>query len=950
MENTDGAALTGDGSFDGPTRDELKKREERFRSLTKLSSDWYWETDEDGRFVFVSEGAQPVWNRAPDSILGKTRLELLSDVNQNGVLEYVEKIARREPFRDIRYQAPAPVSERIPYISISGEPIFEDRIFKGYRGIGRDITEEMAVAKKLAQLADENRALLENTLDIIALLDQEGRMLRVNRAFSEILGYGREEIVGRSYKDFLAPDQIEKTRQVEQRLRTGKNTIQNFESRWLRKSGEPVYLSLSVRWTADNRQMVASARDVTERTLTRAELQKSRRRLSSTLESIGDAFFSVDRAWRLTYINHKTASVLGRARDTLVGKILWEAIPEILGSPAFVHYRTAMETGENTFFESYYAPVRAWLEVRVFPHLDGLSVFFHDITARRTAEQAIRSSEQRFREVIEMTPSAYLLADADATLLDVNPALCGIAGYGRDELVGQSMLRLFPASPFDQALSTMDGASAVHGREAVIMHKQGHPVYVLVNADIKRDGEGRPLSVTAFLTDITARKQAEERLEQLATHDGLTGLPNRALLNERLQRMLDSACDHDSIAVLFIDLDRFKEVNDSMGHEPGDMLLCEVARRLQMNLRPNDVVARLGGDEFVVAAGCSRGMESAEKITENLFAALAAPFYIAGQEVYICASVGISMFPEHGKTTERLFQHADTAMYRAKAAGRNGYRFFEEEMSVEAKIRMTLEHALRRALERNEFELNYQPRLDLKTMTIVGMEALLRWNHPQLGPVAPMQFIPIAEERGLIDAIGQWVLKEACMHTRHLIDRFGRSLRVSVNLSARQLKCPDLVRKVQDALSEAGLPAHLLELELTESALIEDMDVSASMLKELKKVGILLSVDDFGTGYSGLAYLQRFPLDALKLDRSFINQQIDGDRNARFIKAFIDLAHALNLSVVAEGIETPDTLAFLRDCACDEGQGYLLAQPLVLGDFECFLARLPAPGSDAEAA
>jgi EAL domain-containing protein (putative c-di-GMP-specific phosphodiesterase class I) len=301
------------------------------------------------------------------------------------------------------------------------------------------------------------------------------------------------------------------------------------------------------------------------------------------------------------------------------------------------------------------------------------------------------------------------------------------------------------------------------------------------------------------------------------------------------------------------------------------------------------------------------------------------------------------MFPQDGGTKELLFQNADTAMYRMKASGRNGYRFFESEMSVEPKIRMTLEQSLRRALERNEFELHYQPRLDLKTMGIVGMEALIRWNHPQLGRVQPLQFIPIAEERGLIGSIGRWVLDEACMQTKRLMDKFGRPLRVSVNLSARQLKSRDILDQVSASLKKADLPHQLLELELTESAIIEDMDVSAGVLKELKKLGILLSIDDFGTGYSGLSYLRRFPIDTLKLDRSFVEQQADGISNFKFIKAFVDLAHALNLSVVAEGVETSETLQFLREAACDEAQGYLFAHPLPLAELEVFLSRLPPP-------
>lgn len=328
-------------------------------------------------------------------------------------------------------------------------------------------------------------------------------------------------------------------------------------------------------------------------------------------------------------------------------------------------------------------------------------------------------------------------------------------------------------------------------------------------------------------------------------------------------------------------------------------------------------------------------------IAEKLLSALKAPFTIESQEVFVTASIGISLFPHDGKTKEILFKNADMAMYGAKAAGRNNFRFFETEMGQAATVRMKLENALHHAIDREEFELHYQPRIDLKSMRVVGFETLIRWNHPKLGRVPPLQFIPIAEDCGLIEPIGHWVLQESCRQLRRLIDMTGRELRLSVNVSARQLKSKLLVQQVQDILQEVGLPSHVLELELTETALMEDMDASAAILRELKKLGVMLAVDDFGTGYSGLAYLQRFPLDVLKLDRTFLNENAEGAKNLKFVKAFLDLAHALNLSVVAEGVETREILDYLLEFSCDEGQGYLFAKPLPVDELEVFLARPP---------
>jgi predicted signal transduction protein with EAL and GGDEF domain len=355
-------------------------------------------------------------------------------------------------------------------------------------------------------------------------------------------------------------------------------------------------------------------------------------------------------------------------------------------------------------------------------------------------------------------------------------------------------------------------------------------------------------------------------------------------------------------------------------------------------IRPSDVIARLGGDEFVIAAHCASGKGAAARIGEKLLDVLTTPITIAGQDVIIGASIGISLFPCDGESKEQLFQAADTAMYRAKAAGRNRYRFFEPEMAVATRERMALETSLRPALARGEFELHYQPRIDLRSMKMVGMEALLRWNHPERGMVSPAQFIPIAEETGLIAPIGRWVLHEACMQTGRLMAQFWREMCVSVNVSARQLAHQTFVDEVRQTLRASGIPPHCLELELTESALIADIERTALMLRELHALGVKLAVDDFGTGYSGLTYLRRFPIDVLKLDRSFMHEDDEGISTFDFVKAFVDMAHALHLAVVAEGVETADAVAFLRAAACDEAQGYHFARPLPLADLRERLA------------
>jgi diguanylate cyclase (GGDEF)-like protein/PAS domain S-box-containing protein len=668
------------------------------------------------------------------------------------------------------------------------------------------------------------------------------------------------------------------------------------------------------------------------------ELKRSRERMNAMLESIGDAFFAVDREWRVIYANVKAASFAGVDLGLSIGRPLLEISPALEGTALMELYREAMASGQTASIEAYWEPSGTWIEVRAYPTEDGLSVYFHDINEKRLAAEALRKSEQRYRNLFQQAGDSILIVDRQLRIVAANGRACAHFGYREDELLGMSARDIDSNFAYGPELYESLRQGQTHLLRIVKRRKDGSTFPAEVH--VSRFDECGQEYFQAIIRDLTEREDAERQLRKLATHDTLTGLPNRALLHERLQRMLDDCAPGHSVAVMFLDLDRFKEVNDSFGHEHGDILLCEVAARLRKMLRPGDVVARLGGDEFVVAATCigdAAGDNAAAAIASKLLEALTLPVTVGAQDVVVGASIGISLFPRDAGTRELLFQTADTAMYRAKAEGRNRYRFFEAAMTVAARARMALELSLRPALARGEFELHYQPRVDLRSMAVVGMEALIRWRHPQQGMVPPQQFIGIAEETGLINPIGRWVLREACRQTRRLIDEFGRPIRVSVNVSARQLAQPGFVDEVRDALAEAGLAPSALELELTESALIEDLERTAAMLGELQGLGVKLAVDDFGTGYSGLAYLRRLPIDVLKLDRSFVLQD-DGRISAfDFVKAFVDMAHALQMSVVAEGVETAEVLDFLRSASCDEAQGYLLGRPLPLAELRDLL-------------
>ncbi|HEX2060087.1 MAG TPA: EAL domain-containing protein [Thermoanaerobaculia bacterium] len=454
--------------------------------------------------------------------------------------------------------------------------------------------------------------------------------------------------------------------------------------------------------------------------------------------------------------------------------------------------------------------------------------------------------------------------------------------------------------------------------------------------------------VIAVIRDVTERKAAEQQIEYHAYHDALTGLANRRLFQEHLSLALALAQRRASVvAVLFLDLDHFKLVNDSLGHSVGDALLREVAQRLKATVREGDTVARVGGDEFTIVLQELSRRDAAATVAQKVLRTVAQPIEVQGHRLYITTSIGITIFPDDGDDAETLLRNADTAMYRAKAAGRNTYQMATAELSRTTQERMAVENGLHHALEAGEFELLYQPQLETETMSIVGMEALLRWNHPQRGVIAPENFIGIAEERGLILPIGDWVIREACRAARRFQDNGFPNFRVAVNLSARQFRDATLLSTVENAIADSGIDPRTLELEITETVAMEDVELTMSTLARFRRQGVTIAIDDFGTGYSSLSYLKRFPIDALKIDKGFVTDLPDKFEDAAIVSSVIQLANGLGLRVVAEGVETREQLEFLRDSGCREVQGFYFSYPVRLEEIEAQLTRQPGITSPA---
>jgi diguanylate cyclase (GGDEF)-like protein/PAS domain S-box-containing protein len=578
------------------------------------------------------------------------------------------------------------------------------------------------------------------------------------------------------------------------------------------------------------------------------------------------------------------------------------------------------------------------LDIRGVPLDDGsLVTIYTNVTERRASAER----EQLAQVVFNHTPAGIIVTDENHRVLSLNPAASGMTGRSAGELLGSSVFDLILADDSwkqDQLLSSLGLHGAWRG-EVSLKRNDGEsfPASLRTNR-VEENHGGLPRHYIWIFADITERKEAEARMQHIAQHDSLTGLPNRLALLMRLGQLLPEARRHEwKIGIMFIDLDRFKTINDTLGHQVGDEMLREVACRLSKVVRETDFVARLGGDEFVVILPGINNPADAALVASKIVNALSTPIEAEGHELHTSPSIGISLFPDDGPDGDSILKNADTAMYHAKSAGRNNYQFFAADMNQIATERLDIERKLRHAISRNELALVYQPQFGANGKYPTGVEALIRWHHPSDGMIPPDRFIPIAEETGMIVEIGDWVMHTACREMRHWIDSGLKPLRVAVNVSARQLRRRDFCETVAGALAESGLPAELLELEITESSVMENPQEAIEILERLGRMGVSLAIDDFGTGYSSLAYLKLFPIDHLKIDRSFV-RDIEHDLNDRAI-AFgtIALAHSLGLNVIAEGVETADQLELLRSNGCDEVQGYLFSKPLNSGAAFAFL-------------
>ena len=763
------------------------------------------------------------------------------------------------------------------------------------------------------------------------------KFLAVNEAASRQYGFSRCEFLAMTIADIRPEEDIPDLLEATAKPIHGLQEATIWRHR--KKNGAIIDVEIvghDLLFHGIEAELIA-ARDVTERKKAEETVQK----LASIVEFSEDAILGKSMDGKITSWNRAAEKMYGYTRGEVVGRDLSFLVPPgrqaeiqaimervLSGQPIeCLETQRLTKTGSVLDVSLSVSPIKDPTGL-----ITGASAIARDITLRKRAEEQLKLQSA----ALEAAANAIVITDYEGKIVWVNRAFTTMTGYGKEEVLSKN-LRLLksgdqPESYYANLWSTISSGKVWQG-EIVNRRKDG-TTYTeeMTITPVSRDvGNPADRYFIAIKQDITKRKRAEERVQYLAYYDALTGLPNRTLLQDRLAKALAGARRRkDKAAILFLDLDRFKDINDSLGHSVADLLLQEVAERLKTWAREQDTVARVGGDEFLIVLTGVKDVADAAVATERIVNLMTAEFVVQGHSLSIGCSVGISIFPEHGADGESLIKNADAAMYSAKENGRNRFQFFTEDMNAQVVERLTLENSLRLALDKKELFLVYQPQMDIATGRITGLEALLRWQHPDLGLVPPDKFIRIAENSGLIVPIGEWVVRTACRQARKWQDEGLPAVSVAVNVSAVQFRQEGFCELIRRALHETGLAPQYLELELTESLLLANADLMLSVVQELKAMGVTLAIDDFGTGYSSFSYLRQFRVSKLKIDRVFIRDVAVNPDDAAIASAIISMAKSLHLKVIAEGVEDEAQMSFLRAHQCDEIQGYYFSKPLAV--------------------
>ena len=802
--------------------------------------------------------------------------------------------------------------------------------------------------------AEVVREVFELTAVGLVVLSPDGAFRLVNRAFCQMTGYTREELEGRTYHGLVRAEDLDTHEGTLRVVRAGSDPPPLIDTRLVHKDGREIWVRAltAVRREAGGaaRFVVSAVIDLSDSKKTEEELERHLHFTRALLDAIPSPVYFKDREGRFPLHNRAWDDVFGGSPE---GQGLHhERDHGLLERPSSTTYEAVVTTASGESRQMLYNKVSF---VDQEGAIAGLIGVITDVTRYKEAESALETSEARFRVLTESSLDLISVMDEDGTIRYQSPALRHLMGYDPSETMGSNVFDMIHRDDVEEARAAfrrvIERRQSSQAIEFRIRHRDGMwRTFESLGTNCLNNPHIR--GVVFNSRDITDRKMIQQRIQHLAYHDNLTGLPNRSLLQDRLAHSIAHAeRAQRKVAVLFIDLDYFKNINDTLGHDVGDELLRQVSRRLSECIRLEDTIARQGGDEFIVLLDSLEESRGASVVAEKILNSLRSPFILGGTEQHVSGSLGIALYPEDGLDPQTLLKNADTAMFHGKSLGKNTYQFFTQQMNIAVKRRMLLETALRRAVMLKSFALHYQPQINLDTGEIVGVEALVRWRSEDGTTLLPGDFIAVAEETGLINEMGEWVLREGCRQAKAWRDAGMHPMRMAINLSARQFSDRSFLEMVNRVLDDTGFDPAWLEMEITESQVMRQTEGMIMLLNQLSEMGIHLAIDDFGTGYSSLSYLKRLPIQKLKIDQSFVRDITVDPNDTAIVVAIINMARSLDLETIAEGVETAGQLALLRSKGCRMGQGFLFSPPASAENLEEMLrqnnvyARLPAVAS-----
>ena len=930
-------------------RKALEASEHQFRSLAENLPDNIARWDCSGRYLYINPVHERTLRKPAEEVIGTRIPESYDRV----VAAIARVVATGEALPSVRQTLRSETGEwRMHEVSLTPERDQQGRI-ASVLGVGRDVTRQAQTEEALAASERQFRTLAENLPNYLARHTTRAEIIYQNPRLEAFCGRKIHDVVGKTPTQAYPHGRFaEYERALLETARTGNE--RQMELRFTTETGRQCVHHVHLVAERDETGVVSSVQtigfDITEQQRAAQHLKHAVDFAEGIIAAIPDILFEMDRDGRYLNVWTKNADMLAGPADALIGRTVGEVLPARQAVAAMQAIREADEhgvayghmilvdlpDGSHRWFEHSLAK-----KPGATPATDTFLVLSRDVTERKQIEDLLASRELEFRTLVEHSPDTIARYDKAFRRVYANPTFASLVAGGEALLIGKKPSEC-PGGPhtllYEQKLGEVFASGKAVEFELNWKEKDGAERCHLIKMAPEPGVDNTVEHVLAVGRDISELHVARQKIHQMAYYDPLTGLPNRALFSERLRQILGDGSTRSQLAgVMMIDMDRFKGINDTMGHAAGDELLRDAARRLSTSVRPGDIVARFGGDEFAIALPAIGERRALEDISRTILSRFDERFVLNGKDVFVSCSIGIALSPVDGIDVDGLMKYADSAMYSAKRSGRRGFCFYSKDLTVDATAHLLLESELHRAIERGEFELHYQPKVSFVDNEVVGSEALMRWMRPGVGLVPPSQFIPITEESGLIVELGKWALREACRTAAEWNIEGAALHKVAVNLSARQFQYRGLARMVADILDETGCRPEWLELEITESLLLDENDTILATLSAFKAMGLSIAIDDFGTGYSALSYLARFPIDTLKIDKSFIQQATTSRRHAELVKAILSIAQCLGQQVVAEGVETVGQAAFLEANGCQVAQGFLYCKPLPKPE----MARLP---------